>query len=127
MVQLKFVSEIKEHKIRGVKTLFTCLCYICIGLQGAVIGVSFLDLKVLAGCEFSQITLILTSGSIGYASGSVVAGFLESRFNTQLVIAISLIVTAICQFGYPLTRSLIVMIFFGINAGFFSGMIDCCK
>lgn len=126
-MHFQFVTEIKEHKIRALKTLFTCLCYICIGLQGSGIGVSFLDLKVLAACTLSQIAFILSGGAIGYAGGSVVAGFLESKFNIQLVIAISLGLTSICQFGYPLSRSLVVMIVIGVNAGFFSGIVDCCK
>lgn len=125
-MQLKFVTEIKEHKIRALKTLITCLCFVCIGFQGSIIGVSILDLKVLAGCTLSEITLILSGGAVGYACGSVVAGFLDSKFNIQLVIAISLGLTSICQFGYPLSRSLVVMIIVGVGAGFFAGIVDCC-
>lgn len=126
-MELTFLVEIKKHKIRALKTFVTCLCYICIGYQGSIVGVSLIDLKVLAQSTLSQITLILTGNSVGYAAGSVVAGFLEARFNSQLVMSICLAITAMCQFAFPLTPHLIALICLGVCSGFFSGITDCCK
>lgn len=68
-MQLTVISEIKRHKIRALKTVITCLAYVCLGLHSSVIGVSLLDLRVLAGCDLNEITLVVTGRAIGYASG----------------------------------------------------------
>ena len=126
-MQLALISEIKKHKIRALKTLFTCLCYICIGLQSSVIGVALLDLKVLAGCDFNQITLTVTGRAIGYATGSVVAGFLDSKVNTQLMLMLMLLLGAGVHIAIPLCRTLLVMSILCGVSGLSCGIVDCCE
>lgn len=126
MKQLQFVTQIRQHKIRALKTLAVCLAYLSIGLQTSS-SVALLDLQVLAGCTFQQITLIITSGSIGYATGSVLAGFMEAKFNPQAAIAFNLLIDAIVYFSFPFCRSLYIMlVLYGIGA-ISNGFLDCCK
>lgn len=141
------ITQIKRHKIRALKTLFTCLCYICIGLQSSIIGIALLDLRygifganqhalnflclslhsVLVGCSFNQISLVVTARSIGYACGSVFAGFIDNRINTQLMLMLLLFINAATQVVIPLCRVLYLMIIDCVIAGTTSGMMDCCE
>lgn len=126
MKQLQFVAELKSHKVRALKTLAVCLAYLCIGLQTSA-SVALLDLQVLAGCTFQQITLILTGGSIGYATGSVMAGFMEAKFNPQSAIAINLLVDAVVYFCFPFCRSIYLMVALSAIGAISNGFLDCCK
>lgn len=125
-MKLQFVSELKQHKVRALKTLAVCLSYVCLGLQTSA-SVALLDLQVLAGCTFQEITLILTGGSIGYACGSVVAGFIESKLNPQLMISFATLISALVQFGYPLSRTVYLMVALSVVCGFAGGIMDCCE
>lgn len=126
-MQLAVISEIKRHKIRAVKTLITCLNYICLGLHSSVIGVALLDLKVLAGCDLNQITLTVTGRAIGYAAGSVISGFIDSYINTQLTLMVCLFAGAVIHVAIPLARSLLLMAILCGFAGFSNGVADCGK
>ena len=123
-MQLSFLIEIKKHKIRALKTLFTCMSYICMGLQSSVIGVALLDLQTLTGSNFDTITLIVTGRALGYGTGSVVGGFLDERFNTQFMMMVSLFIGSAVHFGIPLCRSLIPMIMLNLIAGISCGIAD---
>lgn len=123
-MQLKVIGEIEKHKIRSLKTLFTCLGSICIGLQSSVIGVALLDLKILAGTDLQSISYLVVGRSLGFSIGSLIGGCLDQKINTQLVLIVALGISGLTQIAIPLTRSLIVMLIaHGIN-GITNGISD---
>ena len=52
------LKEIREHKVRTVKTIVLCLIFIGLGIYGATPGVTLLDLQVsgIACNDSSKIT-----------------------------------------------------------------------
>lgn len=126
-MQIKFIAEIQQHKLRAVKTLITYLCYICIGLQGSLHGITLLDLQVLAECTFNQISLTVTGRSIGYAIGSIISGYIDTKMNTQLTLSIFLLVSASTQVVIPFCKELSIMIIIYSIAGIATGILDCSE
>ena len=43
---MDLIKEIKEHKVRTLKTFILCLMFIGLGIYGATPGVTLLDLGV---------------------------------------------------------------------------------
>lgn len=126
-MQLGVFDQIKKHKLRAVKTLLTCFGYACVGLQAGVIGPSLLDLSVLVQCQFDQITYMVTGRSVGYAIGSITAGVIARRTNPQMVICLTLLVSALFHFAMPVTKTLNLIIVLITLTGIVNGVTDTSK
>lgn len=123
-MQLSFLTEIKNHKIRALKTLFTCIAYLCMGIQSSIIGVALLDLQVLSSATFDTVTLLVTGRALGYGFGSVAGGFLDAKCNTQLTIMLSQFIGAVVHVGIPLCRIFWLMVLLNLIAGISCGVVD---
>ena len=118
------ISEIKNHKLRAIKTLSTCLAYMVVGVQSSIIGVALLDLQVLSGASLDSITFLVTGRCVGHALGSVVAGLIENKLHPQLIIFYALLISAASNIAMPLPISIYGMVLaFGIS-GFSGGVTD---
>ena len=126
-MHLAVVDEIKKHKLRSIKTVLACLGFACIGLQAGVIGPSLLDLRILVSCDFTQITYMVTGRSVGYAIGSITAGLIAPRTNPQMVLCLTLLISAMFHFAMPITKALSLMLALITLTGIVNGMSDTSK
>lgn len=126
-MHLTVFEEVAKHKLRAVKTLLSCIGFACIGLQAGVIGPSLLDLAVLVQCRFDQITYMVTGRSVGYAIGSITAGLIASRTNPQLVLCLTLLISALFHFAMPLAGTLNLLLSLITLTGIVNGITDTSK
>lgn len=68
---MKIVQQIKENKVRAIKTLAVYFAFIGNGLCSGISGPTLLDLQIAANSSLEQITWVIPARSGGYAIGSL--------------------------------------------------------
>lgn len=74
-----------------------------------MIGPTLLDLRQLVNASAQQINIIFPIGSIGYLLGSIAGGIVYDRFDSQLTIALFLIILGISEAVIPWNRSVMTL------------------
>lgn len=69
------ISEIKQHKVRLLKTIAQYTVYMTLGMSVGVIGPTLLDLKEQVDTSLQTISLIMTSRAAGHVIGSLVSEY----------------------------------------------------
>ena len=69
---MTFVTEIRLHHVRTVKTLAMYTCFMAFGLSTGLIGPSLLDLGILTDCSIEKVSYILPARSAGSVVGSII-------------------------------------------------------
>lgn len=69
--KMPFWIEIRNHRVRFVKTLALYSCYLSIGLSLGIVGPTLLDLRQQVQTGLQQISFALTARAGGYAIGSL--------------------------------------------------------
>ena len=82
------------------------LGFILLGMGGAITGPLLVDLAAQTGSELSQISVIFTTGSLGYFVGSTLGGQLYDKYPAHRLMAIMLLLSAGVTALVPLTTQL---------------------
>lgn len=85
------------------------LGFILLGMGGAITGPLLVDLAAQTGSELSQISVIFTTGSLGYFVGSTLGGQLYDKYPAHRFMAILLLLSAAATALAPLTTWLWVL------------------
>ena len=67
---MPFLTEIRTHKIRSLKTAALLSCWLALGMSLGVVGPTLLDLQELTQVKYSSVAYALTARAGGYAVGS---------------------------------------------------------
>ena len=69
---MSFLIEIKENRQISLKTLALSLCFLAAGMSSAIVGPTLLDLQTQTATSLDQVSLVLTSRSLGLGVGALV-------------------------------------------------------
>ena len=64
-----FVDEIKEHKVRTLKTIALCVCFTCYGLSIGITGPSLLDLGLMVDSAVDKLSFVFPARCVGNIFG----------------------------------------------------------
>lgn len=70
---MSIFTEIKQHKVRFLKSLITFAGYFSFGLFSGIFGPTLLDLRVKVGTDLSKLAFILPSKSAGSIFGTLIS------------------------------------------------------
>lgn len=74
-------EEIRNHRIRFLKTISLWIGYMAVGMGLAIAGPTLLDLQQQVKTDITQISFLLTSRAGGFVIGSLIS---EYSFQIQI-------------------------------------------
>lgn len=102
-------DTVYRHKF--IRTLCLSWSFIAFGWTMGQTGPSFLDLQLITGSTLEKASAFLTSGSVGYLSGSMISGFLHNKLHGDLLLFVCVFVNVVCNLIIPWCSIYEVMIF----------------
>jgi len=91
-----------RENARWLNTAAYYLGFILLGMGGAITGPLLVELAAQTGSELSQISVIFTTGSLGYFVGSTLGGQLYDKYPAHRLMAILLLLSAAATALAPL-------------------------
>lgn len=70
---MSFWIQIKDHKVRFLKTLVLLTGYFGLGLLSAIVGPTLLDLRHQVQSSLTEVSFALTARAGGHALGSLMS------------------------------------------------------
>ena len=70
-----FVTSIRTHKVRAIKTLALLLAFIPYGIAAGIIGPSLLDLGLLTDSTIDKVSYIFPAKCFGNIVGSIIGEY----------------------------------------------------
>ncbi|RUS89551.1 hypothetical protein EGW08_002669, partial [Elysia chlorotica] len=116
--------EKSEQKRKLAKTGSLSLAFFCLGLCIAIPGPTLLDLGKTVGRDTQHMVLVFTARSLGYLLGSVGGGILGDLWDQQLLLALTLGLTAVATIGVPWCSTLVTMAILISVHGVAIGVLD---
>ena len=75
------LSQIREHRIRALKSLAMYTVFCAYGLTGALLGPTMLDLQLLVSGTIEQVAYVLPGRSVGIVTGSLISEYTDHLSN----------------------------------------------
>ncbi|MEU7619925.1 MFS transporter [Micromonospora rifamycinica] len=100
------------------------LAFVSLGLPDGLLGVGWPSISAELGVPTGAVGLILTAGTIGYLSSSVLAGFTLARLGVGRLLAGSTLLASLALTGYAAAPTLTVLICCALLLGLGSGAVD---
>ncbi|MEU1754476.1 MFS transporter [Micromonospora matsumotoense] len=109
---------------RPALLLLAYLAFVSLGLPDGLIGVGWPSISAEFGVPTAAVGLVLTAGTIGYLTSSVLAGFTLARLGVGRLLAGSTLLASLALTGYATAPALTVLICCALVLGLGSGAID---
>ncbi|MGW4502526.1 MFS transporter [Micromonospora sp. NPDC004336] len=109
---------------RASLLLLAYLAFVSLGLPDGLIGVGWPSIRADFGVPTEAVGLVLTAGTAGYLTSSVLAGFTLARLGVGGLLAGSTLLASLALTGYALTPGLALMVGCALVLGLGSGAID---
>ncbi|MGC4789943.1 MFS transporter [Micromonospora sp. DT178] len=109
---------------RASLLLLAYLAFVSLGLPDGLIGVGWPSIRADFGVPTEAVGLVLTAGTAGYLTSSVLAGFTLARLGVGWLLAGSTLLASLALTGYALTPGLVLMVGCALVLGLGSGAID---
>ncbi|GGM04112.1 MFS transporter [Micromonospora yangpuensis] len=109
---------------RPALLLLAYLAFVSLGLPDGLIGVGWPSIRTEFGVPTEAVGVLLTVGTIGYLSSSVLAGFTLARLGVGRLLAGSTVLASLALTGYALSPGLTLMVGCAFLLGLGSGAID---
>ncbi|MEU1885843.1 MFS transporter [Micromonospora rifamycinica] len=100
------------------------LAFVSLGLPDGLLGVGWPSISEELGVPTGAVGLILTAGTIGYLTSSVLAGFTLARLGVGRLLAGSTLLASLALTGYATAPTLTVLICCALVLGLGSGAVD---
>jgi MFS transporter, FHS family, Na+ dependent glucose transporter 1 len=113
-----------QDQARWVNTGAYYLAFILLGMGGATTGPVLVDLAAQTGTQLGQLSLIFTTGSLGFLIGSSAGGRLYDRKPGHHLLALVLTFSAAMKALIPVTSQLWQLSAVFFLSGLAGGMID---
>ncbi|MBO4163831.1 MFS transporter [Micromonospora antibiotica] len=104
--------------------LLAYLAFVSLGLPDGLLGVGWPSISTEFGVPTAAVGLVLTAGTIGYLTSSVLAGFTLARLGVGRLLAGSTLLASLALTGYASAPGLTVLIGCALVLGLGSGAID---
>lgn len=72
---MRLWQEVKDHPIRFLKTTGLWSCFICLGMNLAIVGPTLLDLRQQVGSSIKEVSYGLAARAGGQAAGSLISKY----------------------------------------------------
>jgi fucose permease len=114
------------HALRSPRLVLVLayLAFISLGLPDGLIGVGWPSIRASYNVRTETVGLLLTAGTAGYLTSSVLAGFSVARLGVGRLLALSTSLTALALAGYASSPGLAMMTCAALLLGAGGGAID---
>ncbi|WP_433392556.1 MFS transporter [Micromonospora sp. KLBMP9576] len=109
---------------RASLLLLAYLAFVSLGLPDGLIGVGWPSIRADFGVPTGAVGLVLTAGTAGYLTSSVLAGFTLARLGVGWLLAGSTLLASLALTGYALSPGLVLLVGCALVLGLGSGAID---
>ncbi|MET8320362.1 MFS transporter [Micromonospora sp. NPDC005189] len=109
---------------RASLLLLAYLAFVSLGLPDGLLGVGWPSIRGDFGVPTEAVGLVLTAGTIGYLTSSVLAGFTLARVGVGALLAGSTLLASLALTGYSLSPALAVLVGCALLLGLGSGAVD---
>lgn len=109
---------------RSSLLLLAYLAFVSLGLPDGLLGVGWPSISAEFGVPTGAVGLVLTAGTVGYLTSSVLAGFTLARLGVGRLLAGSTLLASLALTGYATAPALTVLICCALVLGLGSGAID---
>ncbi|TWH69376.1 MFS transporter [Micromonospora olivasterospora] len=109
---------------RAALLLLAYLAFASLGLPDGLLGVGWPSIRADLGVPIEAVGLLLTAGSTGYLTSSVLAGFTLARLGVGALLAGSTLLTSLALTGYATSPAMAVTTGCALLLGLGSGAID---
>eukprot|EP00002_Diphylleia_rotans_P007666 TRINITY_DN17314_c0_g1_i1.p2 TRINITY_DN17314_c0_g1~~TRINITY_DN17314_c0_g1_i1.p2 ORF type:complete len:530 (-),score=100.60 TRINITY_DN17314_c0_g1_i1:338-1927(-) len=113
-----------DHRTKMLATLSYCAAFACLGMILASLGPVYLELSDRTNIGLSSFGWLFTARSLGYLAGSAAGGPLFDMYAGNVLLAMSLLCTAIGNVLIPIARN-IYLLLLGVSCqGVAMGFLD---
>ncbi|WP_433119922.1 MFS transporter [Micromonospora sp. CA-246542] len=109
---------------RAALLLLAYLAFVSLGLPDGLLGVGWPSIRADFGVPTEAVGLLLTAGTVGYLTSSVLAGFTLARIGVGALLAGSTLLASLALTGYALSPALAVIVGCALLLGLGSGAVD---
>ncbi|MEU5911994.1 MFS transporter [Micromonospora sp. NPDC047527] len=109
---------------RASLLLLAYLGFVSLGLPDGLLGVGWPSIRTEFGVPTGAVGLLLTAGTVGYLTSSVLAGFTLARLGVGALLAGSTLLASLALTGYALSPTMAVIVGCALLLGLGSGAID---
>ncbi|MBM0276932.1 MFS transporter [Micromonospora tarensis] len=109
---------------RASLLLLAYLAFVSLGLPDGLIGVGWPSIRNDFGVPTEAVGWVLTTGTVGYLTSSVLAGFTLARIGVGALLAGSTVLASLALTGYSMSPALAVLVGCALLLGLGSGAID---
>ncbi|MCO1599281.1 MFS transporter [Micromonospora sp. RHAY321] len=109
---------------RASLLLLAYLAFVSLGLPDGLLGVGWPSIRTDFGVPTEAVGLLLTAGTVGYLTSSVLAGFTLARVGVGALLAGSTLLAGLALTGHALSPGLAVLVGCALLLGLGSGAID---
>ncbi|MEV4656202.1 MFS transporter [Micromonospora sp. NPDC049301] len=109
---------------RASLLLLAYLAFVSLGLPDSLLGVGWPSISGDFGVPTEAVGLLLTAGTVGYLTSSVLAGFTLARVGVGALVAGSTLLASLALIGYAVSPGLAVVVGCALLLGLGSGAID---
>ena len=100
------------------------LAFISLGLPDSLLGSAWPEMHQVLGVELSAMGIVTTLIAVGTVVSSLLSDKLTARFSTQMIVSVSVGLTAIGLFGFSFAPTFATLCLFAIPYGLGAGSID---
>ncbi|MEU8408460.1 MFS transporter [Micromonospora sp. NPDC048842] len=109
---------------RAALLLLSYLAFVSLGLPDGLLGVSWPSIRGDFGVPTEAVGWVLTAGTVGYLTSSVLAGFTLARVGVGALLAGSTLLASLALTGYSVSPVLAVLVGCALLLGLGSGAVD---
>ncbi|MCG5470310.1 MFS transporter [Micromonospora sp. LAH09] len=109
---------------RAALLLLSYLAFVSLGLPDSLLGVGWTSIRGDFGVPTEAVGLVLTAGTIGYLTSSVLAGFTLARVGVGALLAGSTLLASLALVGFSVSPALAVLVGCALLLGLGSGAVD---
>ena len=100
------------------------LAFISLGLPDSLLGSAWPEMHQVLGVELSAMGIVTTLIAVGTVVSSLLSDKLTARFSTQIIVSVSVGLTAIGLLGFSFAPTFAILCLFAIPYGLGAGSID---
>ena len=100
------------------------LAFISLGLPDSLLGSAWPEMHQVLGVELSAMGIVTTLIAVGTVVSSLLSDKLTARFSTQMIVSVSIGLTAIGLLGFSFAPTFATLCLFAIPYGLGAGSID---
>ncbi|MFI6067761.1 MFS transporter [Micromonospora sp. NPDC051227] len=109
---------------RASLLLLAYLAFVSLGLPDGLLGVGWPSIRGDFDVPTEAVGWVLTAGTVGYLTSSVLAGFTLARIGVGALLAVSTLLASLALTGYSVSPVLAVLVGCALLLGLGSGAVD---